>query len=311
MDDFEDKISRATKFEELFTALLDVSQSRAMAVVKLQVIGTKLRRQVSFASETFQPLLNEFSDYFFKDFLSNRSDFTELDLSNCQTWVVYKLPHFGKELEVICFLKGDIHLSRMKRFAHEWGWHRRLGNAEEMLLVDELTGLYNMRYLDRAIDHEILRSQRFNVPFSILFIDLDNFKKVNDVHGHLVGSELLKATGSSIKDAVREVDSVIRYGGDEFIAILIGANASMAINVAERVRAFISRTTVQVGSQFVSVTASIGIASYPTHGSSRDSLLAAADASMYNIKNSGKNAVGRPKIAALNKGVSPEQKFHI
>lgn len=311
MDDFEDKITQATKFEELFMAMLSVSQSRALVIVKLQVIGTKLRRDISFGSETFHPLAREVSDSFIQEFLSARIDFTEHEMSNHQTWIFYKLPNFGKEVEIICFPKGDVKLSQIKRFAHEWGWHRRLGNAEEMLLVDELTGLYNMRYLDRAIDHELLRSQRFNAPFSILFIDLDNFKKVNDVHGHLVGSELLKAAGLSIKDAVREVDSVIRYGGDEFVAILIGANASMAMNVAERVRTFISRTTIKVDTLFVSVTASIGIASYPTHGSTRDSLLAAADASMYNIKNTGKNAVGRPKIEALNKGVSSEQKFHV
>ncbi len=311
MEDFEDKISQATKFEELFTAVLSISQSRAIAVLKLQMIGTKFRRDISFGSEALLSILDEFSDSFFQSFLSTRIDFTEHLASNHQSWVLYKLPNFSKEVEMICFPKGDIHLKYIKRFAHEWGWHRRLGNAEEMLLVDELTGLYNMRYLDRAIDHELLRSQRFNAPFSILFIDLDNFKRVNDVHGHLVGSELLKAAGRSIKDAVREVDSVIRYGGDEFVAILIGANSSMAINVAERVRNFISATTIKVDSLCVSVTASIGIASYPTHGSTRDSLLAAADASMYNIKNTGKNAVGRPKIEAINKGVSSEQKFHI
>lgn len=311
MDEFEDKISQATKIDELFTALSSVSFSKEIVIINLQAIGTRFRKSVCFGSVTSQPILNQIPDSFFMDFVTSRLDSLEYVMCNQTTWVIHKLPTYSKDIQLLCLPKDDVPIGHIKRFAHEWGWHKRLANAEEMLLIDELTGLYNMRYLDRAIDHELLRSQRFNVPFSLLFIDLDNFKKVNDVHGHLAGSELLKAVGSAIKDAVREVDSVIRYGGDEFVAMLIGANASMAMIVAERVRAFISSTTIKVDTSLVSVTASIGIASYPTHGTTRNSLLAAADSSMYSIKNNGKNAVGRPKLEALNKGVPSEQKYEI
>jgi diguanylate cyclase (GGDEF)-like protein len=315
MNDFENELCQATKFEELFDCLVRVSKTKTLAVYKISYVGKKCRPEVYLSSETFETYGMQIPESNLQAFVENHHELLEFQSPDQNAWIIAKLPNLNLKLNrdilVICMPKNEIEAKYLTRFSHEWGWHMRLGQAEELLLVDELTGLYNMRYLDRAMDHELLRSQRFNTPFSILFIDLDNFKSVNDTHGHLTGSGLLKAVGQAIRDAVREVDSVVRYGGDEFVAILLGANSTMAMNVAERVRSFVSRAFVEVDSEKISTTGSIGIASYPSHGTTRNSLLAAADSSMYHIKNSGKNAVGRPKHNPFQKGVPPEQKQHL
>lgn len=171
-------------------------------------------------------------------------------------------------------------------------WIRKLDRTEALLYQDEVTGLYNYRYLDVAIDSEIKRLQRFHSPFSLLFIDLDNFKQINDEHGHLAGSLVLKQVGDVIKLAVRDVDNVIRYGGDEFVVVLIGANSRQAMQAAERVRTRVEGARFQTDqSKAVNLTASIGVASCPDHGRDKTTILKLADETMYKSKKSGKNRV--------------------
>lgn len=177
-------------------------------------------------------------------------------------------------------------------FRHEWQWLQKLDQVHNLIYKDDLTGLFNYRFLDENLDREVTRSERFNESFSLMFIDLDDFKSVNDTHGHLVGSELLCRLGDVIRKAVREVDSVIRYGGDEFIVMLLGANTKDAKIVAERVRRGIENYTLRTESQKqVKVTASIGISTYPEHGTTKEQLLSSADSGMYKSKGSGKNCI--------------------
>ncbi len=172
-------------------------------------------------------------------------------------------------------------------------WLLRLDHAQALLYEDDVTGLFNFRYLDVALDSEFRRLQRFHSPFSVLFIDIDNFKQVNDIHGHLVGSSILRQVGAQIRSALRDVDVVIRYGGDEFVVVLIGTNSAQALQAAERVRNQISRFGFLAESQLerISVTASIGLASCPQHARDKQSLLRLADETMYAAKRGGKNRV--------------------
>jgi len=183
-------------------------------------------------------------------------------------------------------------------------WLRRLDNAQHLLYQDEVTGLYNYRYLDVALETELRRFQRFQVPFSLLFIDLDGFKQVNDVFGHLTGSSVLRQVGGEIKAAVRDVDSVIRYGGDEFVVVLLGANSQQAAAAAERVRSRVDRSQFKAENSkaVVRVTTSIGVACCPDHGRDKSSIIQVADETMYRAKNSGKNRVFMPsKLDAKSK----------
>ena len=172
-------------------------------------------------------------------------------------------------------------------------WLRRLDNTQALLYQDEVTGLYNYRYLDVALDAEIKRHQRFYLPFSLLFIDLDNFKQVNDVHGHMTGSSVLRQAGEQIKAAVRDVDSVIRYGGDEFVVVLLGANSFQAWMAAERVRNRVDGCQFQADGKDVKIhiTTSIGVACCPEHTQDKATIIRLADETMYAAKNSGKNRV--------------------
>jgi len=171
-------------------------------------------------------------------------------------------------------------------------WCRRLDNTQSLLYRDDLTGLFNSRYLDVVITDEVRRAQRFHTEFCLLFIDLDDFKPVNDNYGHLAGSDVLQQVAEVLRATLREVDCIIRYGGDEFVVLLLGSGSKAGILAAERIRRAIEnhRFTVS-GAAYVQLTCSIGVASFPEHGHDRESLLKLADDSMYRSKKGGKNRV--------------------
>lgn len=168
----------------------------------------------------------------------------------------------------------------------------RYNKVQTLVNRDDLTDLFNVRFLEACLDSEIKRCQRFEATFSLLFIDIDNFKSVNDRYGHLVGSHVLKEIAIVIKDDLREVDSVFRYGGDEFVVLLVESDHQDGYQTAERIRAKVEAYSYSpTKGQEVKVTASIGVAAYPTHAATKEGLIAMADKSMYASKKGGKNRV--------------------
>jgi two-component system cell cycle response regulator len=168
----------------------------------------------------------------------------------------------------------------------------RYARARNLVNIDDLTGLYNYRYLDLTLSRELKRAERYGSHLSVLFLDLDFFKTVNDTHGHMVGSKVLSEVGTLLKQSVREEDTVIRYGGDEYTVILVETDAAGAAVVAERIRRAIAEHRFLAGEGFdIHVTASIGCACYPEDTSTRAGLLELADQAMYRGKASGKNVV--------------------
>jgi len=164
--------------------------------------------------------------------------------------------------------------------------------TQELTVTDDLTGLYNSRYIVQTLHQEVQRCLRYEQVFSLLFIDLDGFKAVNDTHGHLVGSRTLTAVGKIIRASVREVDSPARYGGDEFCVILPNTEPEDAVVVAHRIRDAV-RThdwRNEIG-HAISISASVGVAGCPRHGRSAKEILAKADTAMYKVKEAGKNGV--------------------
>lgn len=179
----------------------------------------------------------------------------------------------------------------VRQFQCQCTWFGLLDRTQSLLYRDELTGLFNYRYLEVAVETELRRAQRFHSGFSLLFVDIDDFKAVNDQFGHLAGSDVLRQVGKVLLGSVREVDSVIRYGGDEYVVVLLGANSKTAMVAAERIRSRIAKNAFRVDTsgKTVNITVSIGAASYPEHGRDKDGLLHNADLGMYRGKKAGKN----------------------
>lgn len=163
--------------------------------------------------------------------------------------------------------------------------------AKNLSYLDELTGLYNQRYLPMVLAHEIERARRDNGQFSLLFLDVDYFKMVNDGRGHLVGSKLLIELGEILKKQVRACDYAFRYGGDEFIVLLGSSNSENSKKVAERIRKSVEEHNFQVEGHSLNLTISIGLASYPEHAQSASGLIQIADQAMYYGKRKSRNIV--------------------
>ena len=168
-----------------------------------------------------------------------------------------------------------------------------LRRAEALSVTDDLTSLYNSRYLNQVLRRESKRASRSGRPLSLLFLDLDGFKAVNDKHGHLCGSRALVEAASVIRGCARETDATARFGGDEFALVLPDTGSEGAVAVAERVRERIAAYSFLKASDGLDIrlTASVGVATLPDVAASAEELIKAADAAMYRVKEHGKNGV--------------------
>ena len=168
----------------------------------------------------------------------------------------------------------------------------RISEAERLSQTDDLTKLHNARYLRQFLLNEIRRARRYGSSVSALFLDLDDFKQVNDAHGHLAGSHVLMEMAAVILSSIRDTDAVARYGGDEFVIVLPDTGIDLAGTVAERIREKISKHSFHAGRNLtLSLTASFGVAAFPVHASSPQQLIACADTAMYEAKAANKNCI--------------------
>jgi len=202
--------------------------------------------------------------------------------------VVFKRDHNGPfdrmDLSTARFLTEQIQRSFENALKY--------ADAQRLVFIDDVTGLFNTRYLDLALQTEIKRAKRFKNHLSLLFIDLDFFKKVNDSYGHLVGTKVLKQTGKILKACLREIDITIRYGGDEFIAVLTETDRSGAIKVAERIREAMEAHTFHIREGLdLHLTCCVGSATYPDDADNKTDLIHLADQAMYRGKETTRNVV--------------------
>jgi diguanylate cyclase (GGDEF)-like protein len=170
---------------------------------------------------------------------------------------------------------------------------RAFEKIQELTITDDCTGLYNARHLHRTLETEVYRSSRFNYEFTVLFIDLDHFKQVNDTHGHLIGSKLLAEIGYLIKAQLRLIDYAFRYGGDEFVVLLPQTGKDAALFVARRLRDMLrTNTFCEEEGLNLSVRASIGVATYPHDAKTPQDIIRQADEMMYLVKNTSRDNIG-------------------
>jgi diguanylate cyclase (GGDEF)-like protein len=163
--------------------------------------------------------------------------------------------------------------------------------SQQQALTDGLTGCYNRRSFEMQLERDLNLATRMSQPLSLIMLDLDNFKHINDQAGHEAGDVALCMLADNLHAELRAVDTAARFGGDEFVIILPQANTEGAMLVAERLRKRIEETEVP---GFGQVTGSFGVATFPTHASSRDTLVVAADRALYNSKEAGRNRVSVP-----------------
>jgi diguanylate cyclase (GGDEF)-like protein len=179
---------------------------------------------------------------------------------------------------------------------------------EHQSIRDSLTTLFNRRFMEIALDRELRRAVRHQKPLAVLMLDIDHFKQLNDTYGHEAGDVVLREVAGVMRQAVRSEDTVCRYGGEEFVAILPELGTEDALSRAESIRHMVSELRIyHRGQALREVTISIGVAVYPNNGDSLDQLLSLSDRALYEAKHLGRNRV---VLAEHATALPPAQTHH-
>jgi diguanylate cyclase (GGDEF)-like protein len=183
---------------------------------------------------------------------------------------------------------------------------RQMQSMRELVIKDDTAHCFNRRHFETCLPEELSRASRFHSPMSLIFLDMDNLKQVNEAHGHSMGSFTLREVSRRIRLKIRRFDKLFRFGGDEFCIVLPETEWHGALEVAERVRDAIANKPFLLGQvenpAGVSMTASLGIASFPLHAQSQRELVELADRAMQRIKRGTKNSIGIAEIVGGEHG---------
>jgi len=163
--------------------------------------------------------------------------------------------------------------------------------VQELSITDSLTQLFSRQHFLNRLKEELRRSKRFKLSFSFLMVDIDKFKDFNDKYGHLVGDAILRVVSKTIKETLRQIDFVGRYGGEELVVVLAETNKEQALFVAERLRRAIESKGIKVYDEELKVTVSIGLATFPQDADDAAVIIEAADKALYKAKQAGRNKV--------------------
>lgn len=197
-------------------------------------------------------------------------------LQNCKEWRLWSVD----EMSLIDSLADNLSVALENAELHQ--------ERERQAVTDGLTGVANRRSFNDSFSREFERAKRYEEPLSLVMIDLDLLKKINDTYGHATGDEAIKAIGRVLKQSSRAVDMPARYGGEEFCVLLPNTEIEMAEQLAERLRRFINELEIEGPGQ---ISASIGVGSYPLHADEPDELFQRTDEALYLAKQSGRNRV--------------------
>lgn len=170
----------------------------------------------------------------------------------------------------------------------------RLCHLEHENVTDPLMGIYNRRYLDRCLKQEGAKAKRYGLEFSVMMIDIDFFKKINDIYGHSVGDQVLQALAQMIQDSVRDFDRVFRYGGEEIVVLLPYTNCDGAMVLGQRLCDWVSeRPIIEHNNKSIGITVSIGVSCMCPRVEDVGTMMARADKALYCAKENGRNRVER------------------
>jgi diguanylate cyclase (GGDEF)-like protein len=252
-------------------------------------------------STIIDQVLNASGPYVNNDYLFEIKIPFSMERSFIRSILCLPLVHRGRKVGVIeilnkeggGFTADDVRLMEMlvRPLAVAVNTIRLFDNSERLTITDDLTKLYNYRYLRQYLEAEVKRCLRYKKKVSILFIDVDGFKQVNDTFGHLVGSLALAEMGQVLRKILRETDVVGRYGGDEFVVVLPETPLNGALVIAERIRKKVEDYEFVAQNLRIRLTVSLGIANCPKHTLTAEGLIKKADAAMYRAKEISKNSI--------------------
>ncbi len=261
-----------------FAETFGYSRQEIMALPLLQTVAQASRRTVAeharkcLAGEEHEPLL----DY---QGLKKDGSHADIELSSSRMKVHNKA--------ALVLVVTDV-TARKRAQQQVLALNRRLA---QQAIHDPLTGLYNRRYMEESLERELLRAKRNDTQVSVVMCDLDHFKNINDKYGHQAGDKVLKSFGALVKRRCRATDISCRYGGEEFLLVFPNMPGDIACEWAEHMRVTLAETPVADGGHQLKVTASFGVAVYPTHGTNPSQLVSAADSAQYAAKAAGRNRV--------------------
>ena len=263
-----------TKFDEIFGYTSD--EIRGLGPLQVAVEGDR-----GLVAENIDKRLSGEVDRLDYVFHGLRKNGEVIDIE-CHSSVM----HVGNRLLLVSLVLDITERTRTERAVQVLQEELR-----EQAVHDALTGLYNRHFLEESFGRELLLAERTRHPVSVIMSDLDHFKEVNDRDGHLAGDEVLRVFGNLMKHDARASDIICRYGGEEFLMVLPGMTEKGAVERAEQLRCAMEATPVSYGGSQITVTASFGVATFPSHGRTTDELIAAADGALYSAKADGRNRV--------------------
>jgi len=232
------------------------------------------------------------------DALASGTETPELGAAALRSWMAVPIVIYGEvegvlaiqSREVAAFAESQLRL--LESLGAQTAVALQNAQLYELAVVDGLTRLYVLRFFDVRLDDEIERSRRFNTEFSVVMMDIDDFKMLNDTYGHVVGDQVLREVGRVVRSQMRGVDTAARYGGEEFAMVLPRTDMVSAYNQAERIRALLAELEIDADGTAVEVTASFGIAAFPeSQAADAEDLVRRADRALYRAKKTGKNRV--------------------
>jgi diguanylate cyclase (GGDEF)-like protein len=194
-------------------------------------------------------------------------------------------------LAVLAVVAGILAGSTLMLYAKLKSGAKAFEAFKEQASMDKLTELYNRSYLDPFLESEIDAANRAKQPISVIMVDMDHFKDINDTYGHVVGDHVLTIFAQVVLKCIRKTDIIARYGGDEFIVVLPSTDTETACSIADRIRSDVSETYIPPidGVVISSIHCSVGVSTYPVHCDSKNTLLRTSDLALYKAKNSGRN----------------------
>lgn len=288
--ELENRYEEMLKKEEAFLGQINQEIEREITVMVLATIKKVINRETVALKILRRRIRNQVRHQVLKEILKETNkiipeikEFVKEEIKNKSVEIMNQLKRqTGRQLEkeVIEQVKETTSILREQK-----------EESERKAIIDELTGVYNRRYFEAKLEDELTLAKRFRTNLCIIMFDIDHFKKINDTYGHQAGDGILHELALTAKSLMSSVDSLCRYGGEEFVIILPETKIEQAIDLAEKLRSEVEEHIFYIGDKIINVTISAGIAEYPTHALLKQGLIEKADSALYYAKNTGRNNI--------------------